>query len=258
MRNQEGAWMGRLQSFLAQEKEWQVEAKRRDERCRGCSCLTPPTPWPPWLEPATVAGAVATECGSPLASWYSPASPPPEWETSIVDENLGVPDYQALPRPDLVGLTAFTSQAGRAYQLAAQFRGLGVPVIIGGIHASMCREEAGAYVDAVVTGEAEGVWGAWLADVRRGHLKPTYEGGMADLSQAPPARHDLLPPRYAFGALQTTRGCSLSWRQRPDVSASSSASNRRRRRDWRRWARSSTSARTGISPPPCAAYRNTT
>src|SRR5680860_570288 len=76
MRNQEGAWMGRLQSFLAQEKEWQVEAKRRDERCRGCSRLTPPTPWPPWLEPATVAGAVATECGSPLASWYSPASPP--------------------------------------------------------------------------------------------------------------------------------------------------------------------------------------
>jgi len=135
---------------------------------------------------------------------------PPEWETSIVDENLGVPDYQALPRPDLVGLTAFTSQAGRAYQLAAQFRGLGVPVIIGGIHASMCREEAGAYVDAVVTGEAEGVWGAVLADVRRGHLKPTYEGGMADLSQAPPARHDLLPPRYAFGALQTTRGCPLS------------------------------------------------
>src|SRR5680860_1336845 len=97
---------------------------------------------------------------------------PPEWETSIVDENLGVPDYQALPRPDLVGLTAFTSQAGRAYQLAAQFRDLGVPVIIGGIHASMCREEAGAYVDAVVTGEAEGVWGAWL----RSAMTPSYVG----------------------------------------------------------------------------------
>jgi hypothetical protein len=39
---------------------------------------------------------------------------PPEWEISIVDENLGAPDYSAMPRPDLVGITAFTSQANRA------------------------------------------------------------------------------------------------------------------------------------------------
>jgi hypothetical protein len=41
---------------------------------------------------------------------------PPDWEITIVDENLGVPDYQAMPRPDLVGINAFTSQANRAYQ----------------------------------------------------------------------------------------------------------------------------------------------
>ena len=35
----------------------------------------------------------------------------PEWEVTIVDENLGLPDYPAMPRPDLVGITAFTSQA---------------------------------------------------------------------------------------------------------------------------------------------------
>jgi hypothetical protein len=35
---------------------------------------------------------------------------PPEWEISIVDENLGAPDYSAMPRPDLVGITAFNSQ----------------------------------------------------------------------------------------------------------------------------------------------------
>ena len=40
-------------------------------------------------------------------------------------------------------------------------------------------------------------------------LKPLYEGGRADLSQAPLVRHDLLPPSYAFGAIQTTRGCPL-------------------------------------------------
>jgi hypothetical protein len=51
-----------------------------------------------------------------------------------VDENLGAPDYSAMLRPDLVGITAFTSQANRAYEVAGYFRGLGVPVIMGGIH----------------------------------------------------------------------------------------------------------------------------
>jgi len=49
---------------------------------------------------------------------------PPEWEISIIDENLGTPDYPAMPRPDLVGITAFTSQANRAYEVAAHFRRL--------------------------------------------------------------------------------------------------------------------------------------
>jgi radical SAM superfamily enzyme YgiQ (UPF0313 family) len=135
---------------------------------------------------------------------------PPEWETSIVDENLEVPDYQRLPRPDLVGITAFTSQANRAYELAAHFRGLGVPVVMGGIHATMCLKEAGERVDSVVTGEAEGVWAEVLEDVKQDSLKRCYEGGLADMTQVPLARHDLLPPAYAFGAVQTTRGCPLN------------------------------------------------
>jgi radical SAM superfamily enzyme YgiQ (UPF0313 family) len=137
---------------------------------------------------------------------------PKEWDVSIVDENLGVPDYELLPQPDLVGLTAFTSQAPRAYALAAQFRGLGVPVVMGGVHASMCPKEAEAYVDAIVTGEAEGIWATVLADAGRGDLQPRYEGGRADLGQASRVRHDLLPPAYAFGAIQTTRGCPLRCR----------------------------------------------
>jgi hypothetical protein len=47
---------------------------------------------------------------------------PPEWEITIVDENLSVSDYLAMPRPDLVGITAFTSQANRADEVAARFR----------------------------------------------------------------------------------------------------------------------------------------
>jgi len=146
----------------------------------------------------------------PLGLMVLAALTPPEWEISIVDENLGPPDYPAMPRPDLVGITAFTSQANRAYEVAAYFRGLGVRVILGGIHATMCLEEALERVDSVVTGEAEGVWPQVLEDARRGNLKRRYDGGFAEISSVPPARHDLLPTGYAFGAIQTTRGCPLN------------------------------------------------
>jgi radical SAM superfamily enzyme YgiQ (UPF0313 family) len=135
---------------------------------------------------------------------------PPAWEISILDENLGVPDYPAMPRPDLVGITAFTSQANRAYEVAAHFRRLGVPVVMGGIHATTCVDEVMERVDALVTGEAEAVWGQVLADARHGSLKRRYDGGHSELNDVPPARHDLLPTGYVFGAIQTTRGCPLS------------------------------------------------
>lgn len=146
----------------------------------------------------------------PLSLMTIAGMTPPEWEVEILDENLGVPDYRTMPRPDLVGITAFTSQACRAYEVAAYFRGLGVPVVMGGIHATMRIEEARERVDAVVTGEAESVWAQVLADVRAGALKPRYDGGLADIAKVPAARHPLLDGRYAFGAIQTTRGCPLN------------------------------------------------
>jgi radical SAM superfamily enzyme YgiQ (UPF0313 family) len=127
-----------------------------------------------------------------------------------MDENLGPPDYPAMPRPDLVGITAFTSQANRAYEVAAHFRSLGVPVVMGGIHATMCQDEVMERVDSVVTGEAEGIWPQVLEDARHGGLKRRYNGGLAEISDVPIARHDLLATGYACGAIQTTRGCPLN------------------------------------------------
>ncbi|MDZ4345327.1 MAG: radical SAM protein, partial [Candidatus Binatia bacterium] len=116
----------------------------------------------------------------------------------------------AMPRPDLVGITAFTSQANRAYEVATHFRRLGVPVVMGGIHATMCLDEVMERVDSVVTGEAEGIWPQVLEDARHGSLKRRYDGGLAEIHDVPFARHDLLATGYAFGAIQTTRGCPLN------------------------------------------------
>jgi len=134
---------------------------------------------------------------------------PPDWDITIIDENVETRHYADLPRPDLVGITAFTSQAHRAYELAAEFRDRGVPVVMGGIHATMCTDEAMQHVDCVVTGEAEGIWASVLDDARHGRLQETYAGGHVDMADVPAARHDLLSNDYAFGAIQTTRGCPL-------------------------------------------------
>ena len=146
----------------------------------------------------------------PLSLMVLAGLTPPEWEIAIVDENLGTPNYEAMPRPDLVGITAFTAQANRAYEVATHFRNLGVPVVMGGIHATMCLDEAMQRVDSVVTGEADGIWPQVLEDARHGSLKRWYDGGLAEMNDVPLARHDLLAAGYALGAIQTTRGCPLN------------------------------------------------
>ena len=146
----------------------------------------------------------------PLSLMVLAGLTPPEWEISIIDENMDAPDYRAMPLPDLVGITAFTSQANRAYEVSDHFRRLGVPVVMGGIHATMRLSEVAERVDSVVTGEAEGVWPQVLADARNGCLKPRYDGGLAEINNVPFARHDLTHAGYAFGAIQTTRGCPMN------------------------------------------------
>jgi radical SAM superfamily enzyme YgiQ (UPF0313 family) len=146
----------------------------------------------------------------PLSLMVLAGLTPPEWEIVIVDENLSVPKYETMSRPDLVGITAFTAQANRAYEVAGYFRNQGVPVVMGGIHATMCLDEAMKHVDSVVTGEAEYIWPLVLEDARYGKLKRRYDGGLVEMDSIPPARHDLLPSGYAFGAIQTTRGCPLN------------------------------------------------
>ena len=100
----------------------------------------------------------------PLAFGYVAAATPPHWEVELIDEQCeGALDYSRV-QADLVGLTAFTTQAPRAYQIAAQFRARGIPVVMGGIHASLVPEEAARYADALFIGECETA----LARGRRG------------------------------------------------------------------------------------------
>ena len=74
------------------------------------------------------------------------------------EEDVGIP----------VGVTGMVMHANRAYQIAAKFRERGIPVVMGGPHASSLPIEAKEHVDAVVIGEAEGVWGGLIEDFEKG------------------------------------------------------------------------------------------
>lgn len=146
----------------------------------------------------------------PLSLMVLAGLTPAEWDVTLLDENVRMLGDQDMPRPDLVGITAFTSQAPRAYEIAARVRRQGVPVVMGGIHATMCVDEVMPHVDSVVTGEADEVWPQVLKDAAYGRLKRRYDGGLVGMDHVRPARHDLLTSDYAFGAIQTTRGCPMN------------------------------------------------
>ncbi len=141
----------------------------------------------------------------PLGLAYVAALTPPDWDIRIADEVV-----EEIPRdfqPDLVGLTSLTPTTPRAYQIAADWRARGVPVVMGGMHATLCPDEAARYVDAVVRGEAEGAWPQLVADFVNGKLASRYEGGTADLQNLPLPRRDLYRHGYRVALVSASRGC---------------------------------------------------
>jgi radical SAM superfamily enzyme YgiQ (UPF0313 family) len=133
---------------------------------------------------------------------------PPDIEVKITDENVEPIDFEE--EVDLVGITGMVMHAPRAYQIAQRFRQRGIPVVMGGPHASSCPEEAKEHVDAVVMGEAEPVWEGLIEDLKRGCLKPFYKAeSFHSMKGMPFPRLDLLRKEayMTVNCAQTTRGC---------------------------------------------------
>ncbi len=147
----------------------------------------------------------------PLGLMTVAALTPDRHNVTIIDESVEAADTTI--EPDIVGLTAMTAAAPRAYELADAYRARGVPVVMGGMHASAVPEEALQHVDAVVIGEAEGQWQKLLADFEAGSMKPIYRNEtLPPASSIPPARRDLVDTRryVAKHTLQATRGCPFA------------------------------------------------
>jgi radical SAM superfamily enzyme YgiQ (UPF0313 family) len=126
----------------------------------------------------------------------------------ILDE--GIEDVDLNLQTDLIGMTVITGSSHRAYELAAHYRGRGIPVVLGGPHITLMPEDAQPHADSIVVGYAEDTWPQLLRDFAAGQMKPRYD--MApDLSLAnrPFPKRELMKKQHYLTThvFEATRSC---------------------------------------------------
>jgi radical SAM superfamily enzyme YgiQ (UPF0313 family) len=134
---------------------------------------------------------------------------PVDFDISIIDENLENINFS---QPcDIVGITAITQQALRAYEIADEFLRQGRYVVIGGIHATVMPDEALAHANTVFIGEAEHSWPKFLHEYLAGSPAELYRQNQdqeVDMTCIPLPRYDLLAKyHYPVVWIQSGRGC---------------------------------------------------
>lgn len=97
---------------------------------------------------------------------------PADIDVAFYDDRLEPIPYDEAT--DLVAISVETYTARRAYQIASEYRKRGVPVVMGGFHATLCPDEVGQYCESLVIGEAEATLPQVIDDYRNGRPRPIY------------------------------------------------------------------------------------
>jgi len=77
------------------------------------------------------------------------------YNTKVFIEDLVAPDWNQLEDADMICISAISSTATRAFQIAEKYTKLGIPVALGGVHPTFLPDESLLYADYVVRGEGE-------------------------------------------------------------------------------------------------------
>lgn len=162
---------------------------------------------PGFVERGNVIASLPSLAGATLA-----ALTPPDVQFDYYDVD-DVAAMELLTGYDLVALSTFTAMAYECYALGDRYRAAGVPVVLGGLHATLVPEDAKPHFDAVCVGEGEELWPRIVDDARRGKLQPFYRqqvGEVYDITRTPVPRFDLFDvEKYNRLTVQTSRGCPL-------------------------------------------------
>jgi radical SAM superfamily enzyme YgiQ (UPF0313 family) len=146
----------------------------------------------------------------PLTLTTLAALVPPELNADVRLIDEGIEDVPDNLDADLVGFTAITGTAPRAYEMSARMRERGIKTVIGGPHVTLIPEDAQPHADAIVVGYAEDTWPRLLRDFVAGGMKARYDQapGM-EIGGRPFPRRDLLPNNrfMTSNVFEATRGC---------------------------------------------------
>jgi radical SAM superfamily enzyme YgiQ (UPF0313 family) len=136
---------------------------------------------------------------------------PPEIPTGlrIIDEGVDEIDPDRI-EADLVGISAITGTAPRAYEISALLQRRGIPIVLGGVHPTLMPEEAMRHADAVVVGYAEQSWPQLLRDFVAGRMRRRYDqSSNLSLANLPFPQRQLFDSRLVNvgDTIEATRGC---------------------------------------------------
>jgi radical SAM superfamily enzyme YgiQ (UPF0313 family) len=127
---------------------------------------------------------------------------PPEHEVFLIDGNANpmteaeIEHFVREKNIQLVGISAMTRMAARAYRMADAMRRAGAKVVFGGPHVTevpdepLGRTEEPRHADAVALGEADYTWPRIIADAASGNLKEIYEPVNEDGKEVKPSLAD--------------------------------------------------------------------
>lgn len=134
---------------------------------------------------------------------------PNDIERRFYDDRLETIPYDEPT--DLVLISVETYTAKRAYQVASEYRQRGVPVVMGGFHATLCTDEVSRYAESVVVGEAEQALPQLIDDYRHGTPKKLYRSEKRpSLERVRPDRSIFKGKRYLpMGLVEFARGCKF-------------------------------------------------
>ncbi|MCC5850092.1 MAG: B12-binding domain-containing radical SAM protein [Verrucomicrobia bacterium] len=134
---------------------------------------------------------------------------PSEVERCFFDDRMEAIPFDAPT--DLVAISVETYTAKRAYQIASEYRRRGVPVVMGGFHATLCPDEVERYADSVVVGEAELLFPELIDDYRAGTPKRRYTSASRPTHKVRPDRSIYAHNRYLpVRLVEFARGCRFS------------------------------------------------
>ncbi len=142
----------------------------------------------------------------PIPAAMIAALTPPDVEKRFYDDRLETIPFDEPT--DLVAISVETYTARRAYQIASEYRRRGVPVVMGGFHATLCPEEVSQYADSIVIGEAEELFPRVIDDYRHFRADKTYRADGRPALNVTPDRSIFRGKRYLpIQLVEFARGC---------------------------------------------------